>query len=158
MLKNITLSIIALILSGVGLTLWLPDYDISQRPDNNPAANWQLNQSSLDSPLPVSLTRLPLQPTQEDAYAIQLGMFGELQQAINEAGKHPFAQSVTIVKIKDHSRFWYTPLVGPFTQKAAAQDALSEANSNETSVNQATSKLPIVRWPLTPETNESAEG
>lgn len=116
-----TILVVLLLVAGVSLTLYLPAYQSNNRVSDNPTA-YQISQSSLKKPLLMTTTLLPALSLQDSSYGLRLGLFGQLQQAINQSTKYRLADNPTIIKTTDQQRLWYLLVLGPFDSKQHASD------------------------------------
>ena len=149
MKKLVTLAI-TLLLAGIGLTLYLPAYEPGQAVDR--AIPYQVDQDSLKTPYPMEATLLSaINPTEN--YALQLGLFGDLEQAISQARKYALSEKPTILKTKDRQRYWFLLLLGPYPTKQMAKDQMLALLKNH----QIQSKL--AQWPgkVTPPAEQASD-
>lgn len=137
MLKKLTALITLLVAGGIGLSLYLPDY---QRQPLAPQA-YQINQASLKSPLPMADTLLGVLDQPDTLYGLQLGLFGQLQQALEQADHYALTAS-SIIKTTDGRRFWYILLLGPFDNKNEPAKYAAQLRQNR----DISAKL--IRWPI----------
>ncbi|MFT4927209.1 MAG: hypothetical protein ACI8WB_003315 [Phenylobacterium sp.] len=144
MFKKIATLATVLLITGVGLTLYLPTY----QPDNAITVDkisYHIDQPSLKKPL--SMDDILLSPVGEDEqrYGLRLGLFGQLQQAIYLAEKtiqSKPATETTIIKATDQQRYWYMVILGPFKTP-------SQANQQGTLLLQKQQiSTTLMRWPL----------
>ncbi len=132
-----------LLLAGISLTLYLPDYQPKVAGDK---VNYQIDQDSLKTPLLMADTLLTTFEEQDTQYGLQLGLFSQLQQAITQANKMALADlsdsDPLIFKATDHQRFWYLLVLGPFDSKnQSTQQSLRLQQSNSI-------EAKVMRWPI----------
>ena len=141
MFKKITILVVLLVVVGVSLTLYLPAYQSNNRVSDN-LTTYQIDQPSLKTPLLMTDTLLPTVALQDSLYGLRLGMFGQLQQAINQGKKYRLADDPTIFKTTDEQRLWYLLVLGPYSSKedARGQGLLLQKNHDISTT--------LIQWPL----------
>ena len=141
-MKKILGILVVLLITGVSLTLYLPDYKPSDvQAPTTPKINYQINQDSLKQPINMSdiLLKPPIPP--ESIFGVRLGLYSQLQQAIDASSGFNTKHDLTIIKAQDNYRQWYLVITGPFdshTQSTQIQQQLS--------VNKISATL--IQWPL----------
>ena len=119
-MRNFFISIIVLLLIGVGLSLSLPTFQ-SPSADFSKKSAYKINQDSLTSPISMGELLL-ITPTPKGAeFTLNLGLFSQLQAAIEAAESIQSTNVTLIVKAKDNNREWYLVLLGRYQTKAKAK-------------------------------------
>ena len=139
-MKSIIALAITLLLTGVGLTLYLPAYEPDAPIDRS--IPYQIDQASLKKPYAINQTLITALAPEQDNYALQLGLFGQLDQAVAKAQKYALSENPTIIKTIDRQRYFYLLLLGPFERKSEANQTLLALMQQR----QIAAKL--VKWPL----------
>ncbi|BFM48669.1 hypothetical protein [Marinomonas sp. THO17] len=146
-MKKFILVLISLLLVGVMVTLYLPTLPTTNQPIT-PA--YQLDKESLTKPYPMASFLLITPFPKETKFALRIGLYSELSQAIDKA-KLLNASSptdlVTIIKAIDLQREWYFLLAGPYSTPLLAEQK-KQALQNQ----QISSTLSL--WPEKANTNE----
>lgn len=152
MLKSIGVFLLTLLLSGVGLTLYLPEYS----PAGTTAASFQIIENTLqqaveaDTYLASSLV-FDSAADKPPPQGLQLGIFGTLLDAQGGARQLSLrALSLPLVpsifKASHDSRIWYVLALGPFTNTVETRNIESLLLDNDV-------RVQTIYWPTTDETN-----
>lgn len=140
MLKQLTALITVLLITGISLTLYLPDYE----PENAirlAPPNYQISQESLKNPFAMNDTLLNALEQEGSRFGLRLGLFGQLQQAVDQGAKYALTDKPTIFKTTDNQRYWYLLVLGPFPDRFQANHrSLSLAQNQHISST-------LMRWP-----------
>lgn len=119
-MSKLLILIITLLITGVGLTLSLPDYKVEST-SRVPDAVYSVVEDSLTSPFPME-SFLLVTPTPLDAkFALRLGLYSQLQQATAAANELQVSARTLIVKSTDATREWYLVALGPYTSISEAE-------------------------------------
>ncbi|WDE08064.1 SPOR domain-containing protein [Thalassomonas viridans] len=141
MIKNLTALFVALLATGTGLTLYLPQFE----PGSNGAdkhIGYQINQDSLKKPLLMSATLLDPLDQDSSGFGLRLGLFSQLAQAISKGQEYSLSQIPDIIKVTDQQRYWYLLILGPYPSEAQANresSQLEEKHGISTT---------LIRWPF----------
>lgn len=134
----------ALLITGVSFTLYLPAYEPGNPvTDNRPT--YHIEQPTLKKPLLMSDTLLDAFEQNTNGYGLTLGLFGQLQQAIDQGIKYGLKDNPTIVKATDRQRYWYILILGPYMSQAQANQRrlLLQQNMDISTT--------LIKWPLADE-------
>jgi len=132
MLKKLIAFVIVLFITGVALTLSLPEYEIKPTNHTSPT-NYTILQSSLRHPLSMEDFLLTASEPLNTAFALRLGLYSQLQHAIAAATEISLPIETSIIKAKDHDRQWYLLLHGMYTSMAKAEQKKLWLQNNQIS-------------------------
>lgn len=142
MFKKIVGFAVVLLLSGIGLSVYLPDFEPNEGVSLNPVG-YQINQPSLKQPLIMSDMLLDSISPANQVYGLQLGLYGQLPQAIAQAQQyHSLTMATTIVKATDQQRYWYLLLLGPYDSQARASSQRLQLRQKQNI------SATLMQWPL----------
>ncbi len=117
-------SLLALIAILTGLTLaaaaLLPPHTPSEK------SAYSLVQSTLKAPLPATSLQLTSQTLADSQFAVQLGLYPDLQQATTTAQQLSLPSVPSIFATEQNAHLWYTLLLGPYPDMEQAQSAQSQ--------------------------------
>lgn len=141
MLSKILILIVILLMTGVALTLSLPEYKTDSPLRKNDVA-YTIIQDSLTSPYLMN-DLLLISPSPPDAeFALRLGLYHQLQQAITVAKTLQIPTKPYIIKAIDTHREWYIILLGPYASKSQAEQKKLWLQKNQLSAT-------LSMWPTT---------
>ena len=150
-MKKILGILVVLLAIGVSLTLYLPDYQpVDVKKPITPKIQYQINQGSLKQPINMSDILLkPTTPT-DAVFGVRLGLYSQLQQAIDASASFKGDQQLTIIKAQDNYRQWYLVITGPIESQTQGEQIQQQLFTHEISAT-------LIRWPLkiAPDTKDS---
>lgn len=134
-LKKLTTAFLLLTGTGVGLTLYLPAVNIPV------PTQFSIDEQSLKSPLPGQELVLSAVTNDEQQFALQLGLYNDLQRAAKAAKQLTLNDQIDIITIQNNKQSWHALLLGPFTTSTEAHNMQLRLD-NENSIRSS-----LVRWP-----------
>jgi|GEM_PF-2464752 hypothetical protein len=138
-MRKFFFAFLVLFLVGIGLSLLLPKPQTSlQHPSQE--TNYTISQDSLFAPLPMTEFLLITPPPIDAAFTLRLGLYSQLQQAVNAAKFVKLSNKTVIVKVVDNNREWYLLL---FNQYQTAEKAEQQKQALENQKISAT----LMLWP-----------
>lgn len=142
MLKSLGGFALLLLLTGIGLTIYLPEYKPQNSQSSGSPVSYRIEQSTISQPIDMNDLLLDTDNRENVSYGLQLGLFTQLKQAIQVAESTILLTPVTIIKAEDAQRSWYLLAMGPYgTQKEAETEKLKLPNNMKTSAF-------LVEWPF----------
>ncbi|MCW4628481.1 MULTISPECIES: hypothetical protein [Marinomonas] len=126
-MRKFFFAFLVLLLVGIGLSLLLPKPQPSSQYLSQ-QTNYTISQDSLFAPLPMTEFLL-ITPTPNDVvFTLRLGLYSQLQQAVNAAESMDLSSKAFIVKVVDNNREWYLLLFNqhPTAEKAEQQKRVLE--------------------------------
>ena len=128
-MKKLSLSFILLILATIGISLLLPKLPASDKI----TLSYEVNQKSLFNPIPMThfllVTPLPV----KSKFTLRLGLYSELNFAVEAANYLKVSEQVFIVKTIDKTREWYLILLGEYETIAQAEIQKQQLQKNQQS-------------------------
>lgn len=127
-MRNLIITLIALLLTGIVLSLVIPKV---ANTNNELTTPYNINQSSLYTPIPMKKFLLVTPIPSNAKFTLRLGLYSELSMAVETALSITTDNDLFIIKATDSTREWYLLLHGQYeSRRKAERDATWLQNNN----------------------------
>lgn len=142
MLKSLAGFLLVLVASGVALSLYLPGYSSGEGNSRFEKVNYQIITETIRKPLKMDLMLFDTDSQNEHQFGLRLGIYSQLEQAIQVANNNKSLTALTIFKAEDNDNSWYIIAKGPYQQESQAEGQKQQIPS------QLELTKTVIVWPL----------